>query len=71
MLNNHYDYITQCYIIDRIRCDRKYHNLLVGVLRDLITHSSAQVRRYIAIMLGVGVYVSVCGQYDIVMYLTF
>lgn len=53
-----------------VRCDRKYHSLLVGVLRDLITHSSAQVRHYIAILLGVSascmsVCLPACGHRDI------
>ena len=33
---------------------RHYHPLLASMLRDLSTHSSFQVRRYVAALLGVG-----------------
>jgi len=36
-----------------LRQERRYHNLLLGVLQDLVTHSSFHVRRYIAILFGV------------------
>ena len=36
-----------------LRRERRYHNLLLGLLQDLVTHSSFQVRRYIAILFGV------------------
>jgi len=35
-----------------LRRERRYHNLLLGLLQDLVTHSSFQVRRYIAILFG-------------------
>ena len=36
-----------------LRRERKYHTLLLGLLQDLVTHSSFQVRRCIAILFGV------------------
>ena len=39
--------------LSELKKDRKLHNLLFGVLQELATHSSFQVRRYVAILFGV------------------
>ena len=36
-----------------LKRDKRHHTLLLGVLQDLVTHSSFQVRQYTTILFGV------------------
>ncbi len=37
-----------------LKRERRYHRLLLGLLQDLVTHSHFQVRRFTAVLFGVG-----------------
>ncbi len=45
--------------LTELKRDRKVHTIVFGVLQELATHSSFQVRRYVAILYGVRTYESI------------